>query len=272
MSCVFKLDSRDYSFADGSEVLTLNETGIHGYTIDKVPTSAPYNANAGGPLFQSDAPKRFEFEIVGGASNPYDGLILPSTVNSDLTTLGGAPGSIVAAFRMRDFHTSAGNSGMLMFCQGIGGDLGSWALSTLETSGSSFRLRLLTRNADGSISRTSNLDEVLEPDIWWVVSFNFDGVDYFWHLDTVETPELAGSSGIVDPGTRTSVQGAVGVSTASATSMDGDLGHISIYKPNLSENALRLVECDLMDYFKGQPCAAQTGMKEYCDGIDGQIN
>lgn len=272
MSKVFEIDSRNYSFADNSEVLTLSETGIHAYTINKIPTTSPYNANAGGPLFQLDAPKRFEFEIVGGAGNPYDGLILPSTVNSDLTDLGTSAFSIVTAFRMRDFHTSASNAGMLMFCQGVSADLGNWTLSTLETSGSSFRLRFLTTNAAGSISRITILDEILEPDIWWVASFNFNGSTYFWHLDTVEIAETVSSTGIIGPGTRTSVQSAVGISTASATSMDGDLGHLSIHKPDLSTAALRTLECDLMAYFKNQPCETEPGSRRYCESIDTEAN
>lgn len=272
MSTVFQLDSRNYSFADNSEVLTLTETGIHGYTVTKIPTTSPYNANAGGPTFQSDAPKRFDFEIVGGSGNPYDGLILPSIVNSDLTNLGGAAFSIVTAFRMRDFHISASTAGILMFCQGVGGDLGVWGLIAEETSGSSFRLRFRTTNSIGTISRVTTIDEVLEPDTWWVVSLSSDGSSRVWHLDTVTVPEVTGSSGFVDPGTRTSVASAVGISNAAATSMDGDLGYLAIFKPNLSEAALRLVECDLMDYFKGQPCAAQAGLKEYCNGIDAEVN
>lgn len=272
MSKIFELDSRNYSFADGSEVIgPFGETGTHACEINRIPTSSPYNANAGGPTFQSDAPKRFDFEIVGGAGNPYDGLILPATVNVNLSDLGGSAFSIVAAFRMRDFHISASNSGMLMFCTGTL-DGGSWAFTTLETSGSSFRARFLTTNAAATISRITVMDEVLEPDTWWVVSFNFNGSTYFWHLDTVQISEVAGSTGLINPGTRTAVQSAVGISSASATSMDGDLGHLSIHKPNLSTSALRLLECDLMDYFKGQPCAAEAGSKEYCNGIDAEIN
>lgn len=271
MSKIFELDSRNYGFTSGSEVDSLTETGIHAYTINKIPTSAPYNSNAGGPIFRADAPKRFEVEIVGGSGNPYDGFILPSTVNSDLTNLGGAAFSIVTAFRMRDFHVSASNTGPLMFCQGTL-DLGSWAFSTLETSGSSCRLRLLTTNAAGSISRVSVLDEVLEPNIWWVASFNFNGSTYFWHLDTVEIAEVAGSTGVVDPGTRTAVASAIGISNAAATSMDGDLGHLSIHKPNLSTAALRTLECDLMAYFKNQPCETEPGSRRYCESIDTEAN
>ena len=149
---IFRLDARNYAFADESEITSLVETGSHGYTV----TSYGGGGTVSGPLFEATAPKSIKY----GTPDVDTGLRVDNT-DPDLSLAGDwtiifviKPGSDAPPFAQDiAFHYNVGNG---------------WGIST-DCFPEGCNVHITTANGDDT-SQYYALDDFLEAGTYYVVS------------------------------------------------------------------------------------------------------
>lgn len=246
---VLRVDARDYSFTNGSEITSLVDTGSHDYTVSRyAPTSTI------GPTFINGSPKSIKF---GDTTNTTRGFKIPST-NADLSLSGNftivlgiyVPSVMAAHQTLQDIlvrYSSSADDGYqlsLRWSGSFGAVTGAWLNFYTQTDGG---------NTASEFVQDSHF---LNPNTFYIVSLVYNGTGipkmYVNQAEAALDEIWIGNGPYVPPGpvagaTATIGTGGTGLTNIGQNYYQGQLPYVGVWNQSLSIEQLNAVEKDVAD-------------------------
>ena len=256
---VFKINARDYTYPDSTELTEFTESGEHGYTLTG--GQGGWTSVYSGPYFQNSAPKHFQFtDMIINGSLPYtvpSVIKLPSTTNADLSLTG----DWTITFVLQVPGTMAYAEWCDIIQRFAPLNDGGWQIYGINLDSSGYTIGLYWEEA--SEATNFNHETTFTPTRdWEIITITKDAtnVKFYQNGTLVETVTVAsggnlGTASPAPPPSLTTANTVIGtINGGGAYDFFGNLGYLSIWDSVLGASAQEYVEDDLKCYYKNIGC------------------